>query len=64
MEGKRLLLNGNQKSVASVKKEVDGVLKSLEIHQEQTYCGKPFLPEGVKQKWIQIEKEKKCLLNN
>ena len=59
MEGKRLLLNGNQKSVASVKKEVDGVLKSLEIHQEQTYCGKPFLPEGVKQKWIQIEKDKR-----
>ena len=62
MEGKRLLLNGNQKSVASVKKEVDGILESLEILQEQTYCGKPFLPEGVKQKWIQIEKDKKCLI--
>ena len=62
MEGKRLLLNGNQKSVASVKKEVDGILESLEILQEQTYCGKPFLPEDVKQKWIQIEKDKKCLI--
>jgi hypothetical protein len=62
MEGKRLLLNGNQKSVATVKKEVDGILESLEILQEQTYCGKPFLPEDVKQKWIQIEKDKKCLI--
>ena len=62
MEGKRLLLNGNQKSVASVKKEVDGILESLEILQEQIDCGKPFLPEGMKQKWIQTEKDKKCLI--
>jgi hypothetical protein len=61
-DGKRLLLNGNKTSVASVKKEVDGVLESLEILQEQTYCGKPFLPEGMKQKWIQTEKDKKCLI--
>jgi hypothetical protein len=57
IEGKRLLLNGNQKSVASVRKEVDGILESLEILQEQTYCGKPLLPEDVKQKWIQTEKD-------
>ena len=61
-DGKRLLLNGNKTSVASVKKEVDGVLESLEILQEQIYCGKPFLPEGMKQKWIQTEKDKKCLI--
>jgi hypothetical protein len=57
-----LFLNGNQKSVASVKKEVDGVLESLEILQEQTYCGKPLLPEGMTQKWIQTGKDKKCLI--
>ena len=62
-DGKRLLLNGNKTSVASVKKEVDGVLESLEILQEQTYCGKPFLPEGMKQKWIQTEKDKKMSNN-
>jgi hypothetical protein len=61
-DGKRLLLNGNKTSVASVKKGIDGVLESVEILQEQTYCGKPFLPEDVKQKWIQTEKDKKCLI--
>ena len=61
-DGKRLLLNGNKTSVASVKKEVDGILESLEILQEQTYCGKLFLPEGVKQKWIKTEKNEKCLI--
>jgi hypothetical protein len=62
-DGKRLLLNGNKTSIASVKREVDGVLESLEILQEQTYCCKPFLPEGMKQKWIQTEKDKKCLIS-
>lgn len=59
----KIVLRGKEKHVISAKKEVVALLDSISCLSRQAYCGKPSVPGEFTQKWKQMGKEKKSLIN-